>query len=509
MKALTVRLRLLEPVLVSQAESGEENSAIGLPFIPGSALRGALVSRYLNAHPSVDLATDPQSRALFLDGTVCFLNAYPWYDDSRMLPTPMSWFTEKDTAADEDAVIYDWAVDSDQALDQPKAPDNAAFCHIQDRYVTLYTPPHQINVHIALIDANRRDERNAVYRYDALAEGEVLAGVVVSQDETLLGEIQKLLSPEEIQIGTAHTAGYGRVRIEDVTPPHDWVEYTSGEDPKDGQVIVTLLSNAILRGANGQVDGDLDMALAKALGLSRLKPTRTYRRLRLVGGFNRKWSLPLTQAWALQAGSVYVYPASALDDLAALRQVVEQGVGERRAEGFGRLTVNWHTQPATQRTRIISAPTSRPLLSDESKRLAQRMAQRRLMMLLERKLARAVNSVTLTHRPKNTQLSGVRNAVQRALTQGRLEPITDHLNNLKGAREQFERARIGSTSLIEWIESRVREKDVHQLLLQSELLPGVAGEAAALTEELKVQYTARLIDGVMKKAIKQNQEEAL
>ena len=47
MKAIPYRLHLLEPVLVSQAESGEENSAVGLPFIPGSAIRGALVARYL------------------------------------------------------------------------------------------------------------------------------------------------------------------------------------------------------------------------------------------------------------------------------------------------------------------------------------------------------------------------------------------------------------------------------------------------------------------------------
>ncbi|MDX9955153.1 MAG: CRISPR-associated RAMP protein Csx10, partial [Anaerolineae bacterium] len=84
MKALTYQLRLLEPVLVSQAETGEENSAIGLPFVPGSAVRGALAARYAQAHPQGDLAEDPATRALFLDGTVTFLNAYPAPDGRRL-----------------------------------------------------------------------------------------------------------------------------------------------------------------------------------------------------------------------------------------------------------------------------------------------------------------------------------------------------------------------------------------------------------------------------------------
>ncbi len=51
MKAILYRLRLLEPVLVAQAGAGEENSAVALPYIPGSAIRGALAARWLAGHP--------------------------------------------------------------------------------------------------------------------------------------------------------------------------------------------------------------------------------------------------------------------------------------------------------------------------------------------------------------------------------------------------------------------------------------------------------------------------
>ena len=62
MKALRYRMHLLEPVLVSEAGAGEENSAIGFSYIPGSALRGALASRWLAEHSGVDMAADPAAR---------------------------------------------------------------------------------------------------------------------------------------------------------------------------------------------------------------------------------------------------------------------------------------------------------------------------------------------------------------------------------------------------------------------------------------------------------------
>ena len=78
---------------------GDPSRAVFHAYIPGSALRGAAVGRYLGRH-DVDLATEPEARALFLDGTTAFLNAYP-VDACRQrsIPAPLSWVREKDLAA--------------------------------------------------------------------------------------------------------------------------------------------------------------------------------------------------------------------------------------------------------------------------------------------------------------------------------------------------------------------------------------------------------------------------
>jgi len=523
MKAITYRLELLEPVLVSQAESGEENSAVGLPFVPGSAIRGALVAHYLEQHPTDDLAADPQARQWFLDGTVCYLNAYPWYkaEKARMLPTPKSWFAEKDRASDEQGSLYDWAVDPTQRLEQPKPPKDAEFCHLTgpepvyeegeeevflvsprlDR-VVCYSPPRQINVHIALVKTNRRDESNKVYRYDALAAGQVLAGAIVAPDDVNLTGLHALLRDEsELFIGCAHTAGYGHVRLEVDSIISGWEEYPSAAPSDNGEIIVTLLSDTLVRGRDGQINGDLDGALADLLELESLEAERRYQRMRLIGGFNRKWGLPLPQTWALQAGSVYVYPAGAFDP-DELRRKAALGIGERCAEGFGHIAVNWHTAPIVQRQPPASVSRLRPKLSAESQKMAQEMAQRRLRLRLERGLTEYLSKVEFKRLPPNTQLSRVRNAVQRALAEKTVTPVKEHLENLKRAKDQLRQARVNGIPMLDWIQARVDNLDVRQQLLRSGRLPQVAEQEAILDDDLKRIYTLRLIDGVMQKASK-------
>lgn len=509
MNAITYRLRLLEPLLVSQAESGEENSAIGLPFIPGSAMRGALAARYLLASPTSDPAVDTTFRRHFLDGSVCFLNAYPWRENERSLPRPHSWMTEKDEADGDSGCAVDWAVDPDLELDRPKAV-GGEFCALVEDTAYMVSPERQVNVHISLQDANQRGDENTVYRYDALAAGEVLAGAIVSNDDELLKRMMTSLDTSEITLGTAHRAGYGRVQIEDVRLSQGtWDEYSPADDQEDDEIVVTLLSDAIIRGRKGQVDGDIGAALAAILKISALKPDRCYQSLHLVGGYNRKWNLPLPQTWALEMGSTFVFPAGSFDP-DDLQRLAEMGIGERRAEGFGRLAVNWQSHAELRWEKAEKPEVAMVALSEESKALAQRMANRRLRLLLDRKLTAAVNNARLgAQLPQNSQLSRVRSAAQQALVARNFDALSKHLANLKGSREQFEKARVGNTPLERWIKERIENLDmeIQFQLGQPPVLPEVVGQKAQLTRELKIEYAARLIDGVMKKAAKLNQKK--
>ncbi len=453
---------------------------------------------------------------------MCYLNAYPEIEEERSLPIPASWFTEKDLVNEDTATIYDLAFGPAPGPGALKPPKGGLFCLLEREEpeawkhplyrarATLVEPARTDQVHIALEDVNRRGEGNLVFRYEALAAGQNFVGVVLAPEGEDLAEIKELLTAGDLQLGAAHLAGYGRVRVEIVQEvERGWREYEGGDLPSTGPLVVTLLSPAILRSDSGQVGWDGGQALAHNLDLpSGTRPKAVFGRVELMGGYNRKWSLPLPQAWALAAGSVFVFDAPEIDRT-TLQAALDHGVGERRAEGFGRIAVNW--QAANKISRL---PRSEPeaiavSLSEESQRLARAMAQRRLRAVLDQELTRqvAAEAGRLRYPPSNAQLSAIRQAALAGWTQQRMEPLLGYLDNLKGAgQSQLEQCRIGDQTLSQWLRERAQKLDVEQQLLGSRPLPTLASQTATLDQALRIEYTARLIDGVMKTTARIKQE---
>ena len=290
-------------------------------------------------------------------------------------------------------------------LKQPKSVKQP-FCSL-DEAPRLYRPEIQSTIHIGLEKVDQRGEGNKVYRYDALAAGEVLAGAVIAETEADLDELAQIIVPGEVRLGGAHLAGYGRAQLIEVKRQSRWKEAPTDEDISANRVVITFLSDVILRNKSGQVDGNITAALADALDLAtdKLTPRGAYRRLRPVGGYNRKWSLPLPQSWAVQAGSVFVYETTD-DVVAALNKLAERGLGERRTEGYGRFAVGAQVQ-AQFGGRVLKRSAERAgALSAESRDLAKRMANRRLIALLERELINMTNTAEFKGTPANAQLHG-------------------------------------------------------------------------------------------------------
>lgn len=514
MRALRVHIRLLEPVLVTQPMSGEENSSITYDFIPGSVLRGAAIRAYLTqaGRAELNLQEDADAHRLFFRGGLRFLNAYPAHPQTgeRSLPCPLSWLARKDDVSaglpknNRFLDLVDFAVGASDLGQAPKPPKKN-YWWPDDKQVQLYAPRTQNTVHNSSVERNaKRVINSTVYRYVALAVGEEFAGMVLADHEADMNTLMVALKDNVMVLGGSHTAGYGRVELT-LSEVSQWTEYLEDKTVTN-TVTITLLSDAILRSRDGQGTLDFDQAVADALNIAKPRHERAYQQTALVGGFNRKWGLPLPQMWALRAGSAFVYSAKALQ-ADTVRPLMAQGLGERCEEGFGRFAINLKTQAkftgGEAPQRQAQPATS---LSSASRQLAQRMAERRLRVLLDQHLAATLNNLNLSRPPKKTQLSRLRVTAQRARATGNLNLIRDHLNSLKGSRVQFERARLGDQRLWDWLEQRLGQANLLMDLGLGEA-PSIAGQRAAVTEPLKVEYTARLIDGVLRRAIKQQQAE--
>lgn len=522
MMALEFHIRLVEPVL-ARSLAGDPNSGISFDYIPGSMIRGALISRYLRGRPGLDLAADPTGRCLFFDGSTRYLNAYPLdRGNRRTFPVPASWFLEKG----ETSPVHDYSVEDHEELKFPKAPPDP-FCRLVSGngqpFVELYTPARQINVHTWRSRQKGRATatEGTVFRYDALAAGEAFGGVILVEEEKEAGTLEALLQAGDWLLGRSHEAGYGRIQVEGVRRTNNWREAgTELQDIRAGErFTLTLLSDTLIRDTNGQYQGDLDdTALARALGLRSLKRFQTFKRTSIVGGFNRKWGLPLPQTLALAAGSVLVYQTTDPIPAGTIAGLEAAGLGERRAEGFGRVVVNWHTEAEL----VVIEPPERPRaavsasLSPGSAQVARQMAERLLRRQLDQRLVEYINPTRIDRPPTNSQLSRFRAIARSALAEGDVARLSVYLNDIadrKSARTQFEKGRVerpgaGRMPLLDWLRQRVVPSDPNDIWTQlgQTDLPTVGGVPAQLTLELTREYTVRLIDGLLAKIARERRE---
>jgi CRISPR-associated protein Csx10 len=233
----------------------------------------------------------------------------------------------------------------------------------------------------------------------------------------------------------------------------------------------------------------------------------------VIGGFNRKWGLPLPQTPVARAGSVYTFQAEGDIPAAKLTALLAEGIGERRVEGFGRLACNWHARH--ERLRRWEPEDSRrhepPKMTGEGEKLARRMAGRMLRRELSRQLRQRVNNLSIQGDISNSQLSQVRVLIRSALPTQDCKPILDFLDAMrKTARDQFEKARVDGQSLKAWVvavlDLDAPEQTWERLFHTSfdkHKLPAVGGVAAKWSKALAREYALRLVDGVLSKKLEE------
>lgn len=553
MKFISYQIKLLQPVLVTDLE-GEPNSSVSLNYLPGSVLRGALISKFIQAQKKqsgqsgID-AEDDEMQRLFFNGATRYLNAYPVEDSQRTLPTPSSWHSKK---GDEKPVmgrpqVYDFALydlseeEHGERTDLKWQMRREPFCTLSGREIRLLRPERRLAVHtarnrkfgrplnperIAEMIKNKKldkdDEAGTIYRYEALAADQTFAAVIVCEhDDDVLRLLPLLSGPAKV--GRSKLAGYGQIRFEKAEQFDTWREIP-GELVSDGaKLIITLLSDALIRDKNGQFAVDRETVkeiIGKKLGCQ-LELTDAFMRGHEVGGFNRKWGMPMAQALAVRMGSVFVFKNPNCD-ATKLHDLEISGIGERRVDGFGRIAINWniveeelHFAPDSKNGlyRSLSIPLDTP-----AAKLAGKMVERMLRQRIEDRLVAVANDLQIKDPPKRSQLSRLRNIIQDELLEQQPEParlngFLKSVRERKAARRQFERARIGGQPMIEWLEDTCKKTDASSWKALFDVKTGDLRQIGDVAPEidqndkLRNEYLLRYIDAALARAAKPKKEK--
>ena len=546
---LPFTLTLRAPAVFSLV-GGDPNAAATLLYVPGSALRGAAARELARrARPGGEL------RELILSGEVRYLNAYPAVQAQRALPAPLSLRIQKHPqpgareGQGEATVLrcYDLAAYGGERAGGWPAEQLAG---LPGEFLTLKGPVylasvsrstrlhHQRDLPAGRAWTERRGGREvphgALFAYESLDAGQVFKGLIMVCGEREEGvarrceQVIELLGRGPLLLGRSRRAGYGGNASLTWHPPQDREEVAGPwllppADLPAGRVFRLLLTAPYA--GRDPLTGQPDPTWLRGEVEQRLGGRATVLRVRwgfeTSGGYNRTWALPLPEVPVARAGSVLVLRADAPIPWPVLAAVEHEGLGERRAEGFGRCL--WLTEPSRE-VYVRSAPDpAAPLRPEGSAPLVSAIEERILEARLEEQVQRAaarvvraadgtLPSASLLGRLRVPVRGGPEEAL--ATLHAWLQDPSAQQALRRTAREQLERCRVGALGgqskrkqrLDEWLLTVARGDAAK--LAEALAFPEVTREASiarspdALLDWLTGQeelarWRARLIDAVL------------
>ncbi|MCB9958315.1 MAG: hypothetical protein H6843_06810 [Rhodospirillaceae bacterium] len=358
----TLELTLKSPLVVADAVLG--NVVTSYTFIPGT---------YLLPHIARALKTsDFDASPHIMAGDIRVGHARPVLGGCRSLPIPLAWEQVKDDRSDRKLTgrLFNRATE--------RHPEECQLTSLPQGYVALSAAGGSptiltrvgtvVRTHNTVDDKVQRptEDVGGVYSYEAIAAGTQFRTVVQIRKSlcSRLGDWRGRLSEGNLRLGRARKAGYGEVTFKLVgdAPPAD-----STPLPDPGQATIFFASDVLLRTpllGTGTDQEQVVAAISDALGWKVTVPdaappiategteekcTSAKSRLilcrlraRRIDSWAAAWHLPRPSLIAIQAGSYIVVKSADNTPIPeqALARLHSEGLGERRAEGYGEILVN-------------------------------------------------------------------------------------------------------------------------------------------------------------------------
>jgi CRISPR-associated protein Csx10 len=373
---------LLAPLSIQR--SRQTNAPQALPFLPGSTLRGAVAAKYLREGGTPE---DGVFRALFIDDPVCFPNLLPAESAGRTIShvLPLTSFSCKrhpGPKSQNGHGLSDWLA---QKLVSRNNSDNeqktclhcggdlkpiTGFWNGNINTPAILQPTMFLQRHTGIDRSTGTVAQEIFFITQAMAdwkknvfsgedERQMLTGVLY-MDKQKISVLEPLLHGT-IFAGQDRTRGMGEIQIAveetDTVPPdiENWnkefkSKLASGASANlNPDLLSGLLFSLKLESHAILVDEFLRPTAEIELDFPGIEPVYRVAKSQLVRGWNDAWRMAKPDDMGVTMGSVYLFRYSG-DDTEGLRFYLDRlafnGIGQRRAEGFGRVQIcdPLHTQ---------------------------------------------------------------------------------------------------------------------------------------------------------------------
>ncbi len=488
---LDYSFELKSPVLIANYR-GEQNTRSSLDYIPGNIM----MAMFLGGLNESDAAEAKIIQAVLAGESAYFGPAGITRNGIQAEPVMMGFYRHKNEASlpavdaehsGTETTVYPMIKKSHELPEgqpfKPLAggwimPTGNALCRV---------PVHMVQfTHNTVVPEIQRPNSDVggVFTYEALASGQEFSGSVYCNDQHTADAVYRVLGAKKtVRLGRSLSAEYGEASMR-ITAPAAY----KADDVPAGKVQLILANDAILMDDAGIALTGITAAYLQALagkrGFADVTVTSddemvNYSDTRTVNGFNTLHGQFRSSVLAVTRGSVFHFEVGGNDAGAFLRSIYEKGIGERRNEGFGRLTSHHSMQDwARQNGAVVNRVPASQISANSGKHwyhvdgLPDSVAEAVFTKKVTAASYRVVEKYFLgggklksafRSKPSNSQLQGLRTIALRADS---VNQITTFMVNKIGKRADKDgewngsiELNIGKTKLMKFFSELINERD--------------------------------------------------
>ncbi|NLU11098.1 MAG: hypothetical protein GXW90_09250 [Tepidanaerobacter acetatoxydans] len=345
MAYLKITINLLSPIILS-ADVPDNNLTETFDYIPASSLIGLFAAKYISQEHLEYAHNNTNFYKWFLKGDLVFTNAYisekDDYDEIDMLPTPLCIKKQKkgerilnillNTEDEQTVFISPYSYIERSTIKTGELAKKINFHHMRDR-----------------LRGHTKDE--AMFNYEALMPGQIFKGEIYG-DSTTLREFRKTFGEKIIgRLGKSRNTEYGEVEISLSKIINEDIDALTDEDLEDEDyILLTFISPCILVNENGFPDPslpNLKCYLENILGKDSFEIENCVMRTTSIENYISVWKMKRPIETAISAGStvklVFKNNLPFENIKNGFKKMANDGIGERKNEGFGRIKLNMAT----------------------------------------------------------------------------------------------------------------------------------------------------------------------
>src|SRR5690554_2912530 len=342
MANLTVKIRLLSPVILSSYV--EDSNLTGtFDYVPATSILGLFAAKYIKKAQLQKAHHDENFYRWFLNGDLIFTNAYlneqEEYRELPMLPTPLCIKKQKMTGE----VLNTFFKSPDEQV-----VSLGPYSHIQGNIIKTKEAEKRINFHHARDRLTGHTKDEAIFNYEALLPGQIFKGRISGRPEIIKIFKDTFAGKFMARLGKSRSTEYGRVEIE-LSEEEGSIIGEKNLEEQEG-ITITFVSHCVLLNRDGFSEPSLsclESYLENIWEKDAFKIENAVLKRTTVENYLAVWRMKRPLETALQAGSTikicFNKDISYEEIKKGLVRLEEQGIGERRGEGFGQVKINLAT----------------------------------------------------------------------------------------------------------------------------------------------------------------------